>query len=218
MSLLLLFNQGAAPPEHPVGRITQAFAFGAHSGRRYGSFAGKTTATATHPVDRITQAQAFGAHSGRRYGSFAGKATAVGSHPVGRLTQAFAFGAHSGRRYGSFAGRAEAETPVEESGGGWQPVHAYYHRRRLEELRQVKAKLQELEVVAQETFAPQISEQTSQRKTIRSLRRLRELDAERLRLQMHIALLEERFSEADARRMSDEDDATALILMAAVAH
>ena len=115
---------------------------------------------------------------------------------------------------GASAGEAAPETPVDE-GGGWQPFHAYYQRRRIEELRQVKAKLQELEVVAQETFVPAV--QTNTRKTIRSARQLRELDAERLRLQMHIALLEERFSAADARRISDEDDATALILMAAVA-
>ena len=54
--------------------LTQASAFGAHSGRRYGSFVGKPAATvSSHPVVKITQALAFGAFSGRRYGSFSGK-------------------------------------------------------------------------------------------------------------------------------------------------
>ena len=94
--------------------LTQARAFGAHAGRRYGSFAGK--AVEAHPVDRLTQARAFGAHAGARYGSFEGRGGA-GSHPVGRLTQLRAFGAHAGARYGSFAGRGATEPPTGGGGG-----------------------------------------------------------------------------------------------------
>jgi hypothetical protein len=54
--------------------LTQARAFGAHSGRRYGSFSGKGS---SHPVGRLTQARAFGAHTGMLYGSFAGRSPVV---------------------------------------------------------------------------------------------------------------------------------------------
>lgn len=48
---------------------------GGYSGRRYGSFAGKTPAP-SHPVDTITQLHLYGG-PGRRYGSFAGKTAAA---------------------------------------------------------------------------------------------------------------------------------------------
>lgn len=54
--------------------ISQARGFGAHTGRRYGSFADKTV---ERPVHRLTQVRAFGAHTGRRYGAFDGR-TPVG--------------------------------------------------------------------------------------------------------------------------------------------
>ena len=64
---------------HPVGRICQ-FQVGAWCGRRYGSFAGRSSGS--HPVGRITQLTAFG-YGSRRYGSFASKtATAVGGIPA----------------------------------------------------------------------------------------------------------------------------------------
>lgn len=50
--------------------LTQARAFGAFTGRRYGAFSGKSTA---RNVGELTQARAFGAMTGRRYGSFAAK-------------------------------------------------------------------------------------------------------------------------------------------------
>lgn len=89
---------------------TQACSFGAFSGRRYGSFAGREGA---HPVDQLTQARAFAAHAGGRYGLFTGRGE--GGHPVSRLTQALALGAHASRRYGSFAGRTG------DAGPGPQP-------------------------------------------------------------------------------------------------
>lgn len=51
--------------------ITQARAFGAGTGGRYGSFAGRIPA---RTVDTLTQTRASGAHTGGRYGSFAGRA------------------------------------------------------------------------------------------------------------------------------------------------
>lgn len=54
--------------------IAQPRAFGGFTGRRYGSFAGKT---ADHTVGVLTQPRAFGAYSGRRYGSFAGRQATV---------------------------------------------------------------------------------------------------------------------------------------------
>ncbi len=111
--------------------MTQARAFGAFTGRDYGSFAGRgETPGGPHPVDELTQARSFGAFSGKRYGSFAGRSSGGGSaHPVARLTQLRAHGAFSGRRYGAFAGRGAAE--VEDApgggvrrraaGGGYQP-------------------------------------------------------------------------------------------------
>lgn len=81
--------------------LTQARAFGAGTGGRYGSFAGR--GAGAHPVDALTQARASGPHTGARYGSFAGKDGSA--HPVSRLTQARSFGQQTGRRYGSFAGR-----------------------------------------------------------------------------------------------------------------
>lgn len=72
---------------HPVERLTQARAFGAHSGRRYGAFSGKTSAPAGgHPVGVLTQPRAFGAHTGRRYGSFAGRVGSVDAPALGRRT------------------------------------------------------------------------------------------------------------------------------------
>lgn len=88
--------------------LTQARAFGAHSGARYGSFAGRGAAAGAHPVDTLTQPRGHGAFTGKRYGSFAGRGGADGAHPVGVLTQPRAFGAFSGKRYGSFAGRGPA--------------------------------------------------------------------------------------------------------------
>lgn len=53
------------------------------TGRRYGSFAGKTLATSgPHPVGRITQLHPQMA-TGRRYGSFAGKPDASGGVSAG---------------------------------------------------------------------------------------------------------------------------------------
>lgn len=96
--------------------LTQARAFGAFTGRRYGSFAGR--GEFDHPVGTLTQPRGFGAHTGRRYGSFAGRS--ADAHPVGRITQPRAFAAHTGARYGSFAGRVESEVtpiPPEQTGG-----------------------------------------------------------------------------------------------------
>lgn len=84
---------------------TQLRAFGAATGGRYGSFAGK--GSTSHPVDVITQARGYAAFTGARYGSFQRGST----HPVDKLTQLRAFGAHSGKRYGSFE-RGEEPTPV----------------------------------------------------------------------------------------------------------
>lgn len=64
---------GSGGDGRTVDVLTQPRSFGAHSGRRYGSFAGRTESVVTHPVGRLTQARAFGAFSGRRYGSFAGR-------------------------------------------------------------------------------------------------------------------------------------------------
>jgi hypothetical protein len=86
--------------------LTQPRAFGAHTGRGYGSFADK--AQQSHPVGVLTHPRSHGAFTGRRYGSFAGKSE---SRSVGILTQARAFGAFTGQRYGSFAGRLD-QTPV----------------------------------------------------------------------------------------------------------
>lgn len=54
--------------------MTQPRAFGAFTGRGYGSFADRSAAAPEHPVVRLTQARAFGAFAGRRYGSFADRA------------------------------------------------------------------------------------------------------------------------------------------------
>jgi hypothetical protein len=58
--------------------LTQPRAAGAHTGARYGSFAGKPSpgGGSAHPVGLLTQAVAFGAGAGGRYGSFAGRAAA----------------------------------------------------------------------------------------------------------------------------------------------
>lgn len=50
--------------------LTQVRAFGALTGARYGSFAGKRV---SRPVGVLTQPRGFGALTGRRYSSFAGR-------------------------------------------------------------------------------------------------------------------------------------------------
>jgi hypothetical protein len=131
--------------------VTQPRAFGAFTGSRYSSFAGKSgsgphpagllTQSRTfgaftgrrygsfagrggggaHPVDAITQPRAFGAFTGRRYGSFAGRDAPASNHPVGRITQPRAYGALTGRRYGSFAGRVASVPPTGPVGGIGRP-------------------------------------------------------------------------------------------------
>jgi hypothetical protein len=105
--------------------LTQARAFGAHTGSSYGAFAGK--GDGAHPVGALTHPRASGAYSGRRYGSFAGRA----APPA--LTQCRAFGAFSGGRYGSFAGRlAVVEPPPTDTGvymPGWGPAPRKKKRR-----------------------------------------------------------------------------------------
>lgn len=49
--------------------FTQLRSFGAHSGKRYGSFAEKG-GPQPRPVSKLTQLRAFGAHAGQRYGLF----------------------------------------------------------------------------------------------------------------------------------------------------
>lgn len=61
-----------------MAAITQQRPPGVLSGRRYGSFAGKTADTgSTHPVGILTQQRPPGILSGRRYGSFAGRGANV---------------------------------------------------------------------------------------------------------------------------------------------
>lgn len=52
-----------------MSRITQARAFGACTGRAYGSFT-RGPAPGVRPVGKLTQAKAFAPHSSRRYGPF----------------------------------------------------------------------------------------------------------------------------------------------------
>jgi hypothetical protein len=98
--------------------LTQLRAAGAHTGARYGSFAGRAASGGgTHPVGVLTQPLAHGAHASRRYGGFGGRGgVAEGEHPVGVLTQLRAFGAATGMRYGSFAGRTATVPPAAGSG------------------------------------------------------------------------------------------------------
>lgn len=88
--------------------LTQARSFGAHSGKRYGSFL-----RGDHPVDKLTHARAFGAHTGQRYSTFGDKGASP--HPVGKLTQLRAFGVHTGQRYGSFSRIAPPVPPTPPS-------------------------------------------------------------------------------------------------------
>lgn len=112
---------------------TQGRPFGAFTGRRFSSFAGKTADSgSTHPVGVLTQTRPFGAFTGRRFASFAGKTGGVdfdvdpttlaiagviglsadvayvagSAHPVGVLTQLRPYGAFAGKRFGSFGSKA----------------------------------------------------------------------------------------------------------------
>jgi len=92
-----------------VDSLTQARSHGAHTGPRYGSFEGRGGG-GSHPVAALTQAHSHGAHTGPRYGSFEGRGI-VSGHPVDALTQACNHGAHTGRRYGDFSGRTPSVEP-----------------------------------------------------------------------------------------------------------
>lgn len=90
------------------------------SGRRYGSFAGKSVGAGGHPVGVLTQLRPQHA-TGRRYGSFAGRVSAPASpHPVGVLTQLRPQHA-TGRRYGSFVGKPEG-VGGESGSVVWRPT------------------------------------------------------------------------------------------------
>lgn len=110
--------------------LTQLRATGAHSGARYGSFAGRAApGGGSHPVGVLTQPLAHGAHASRRYGGFGGRGgVAEGERPVGLLTQLRTFGSATGARYGSFAGRMATAPPA--AGSGYVITRAWLLRMR----------------------------------------------------------------------------------------
>lgn len=84
---------------HPLTRATQPQAFGAHTGRRFGSFAGKTATvpgvSLTADVDSVAGSMSAGPVTGPR--------------TVNRITQPRGFGAFAGRRFGDFSGRGRLQ-------------------------------------------------------------------------------------------------------------